>query len=82
MGLRQKNRKCWQGVVKWQVVTGFPIPTYCQCEFPPVGVSLLEDGEELEDGELAPVVIDTQMLPLSLHRGQSAHGNPNDGVPL
>lgn len=41
---------------------------------------MLEDGEELEDGELAPVMINTQVLPLSLHRGQSAHGYPSDGV--
>ena len=56
--------------------------TYREGQLPPVGVRLLEDGEQLQYSELAPVVIDTQMLSFALDGGQGAHGHPDDGVAL
>lgn len=41
---------------------------------------MLEYGEELEDGELALVVVDAQVLPLALDGGEGTHGHTGDGV--
>ena len=49
--------------------------SYSERQFSPAGISLLQDGEELEESELALVMVDTQVLSLALDRGQSAHGH-------
>ena len=56
--------------------------THSEGKLPPVGVRLLEDGEELQDGEFAPVMIDTQVLSLALQGGEGTHGHSDDGVTL
>ena len=61
-------------------MNGIDSITYSEGQFSPARVGLLQYWEQLEEGELALVVIHTEVLPLALHRGQSAHGHTSDVV--
>ena len=54
--------------------------THSECQLPLAGVCLLQQSGQLQDGDLALLMADCQVLPLAVRGAQAAHGHPPQHV--